>query len=199
MFRAWLPVRAPVLALALALCAPSAQAFDPLTLFLLRMLRDQAISSSIESGVSASQQRPDQDGAGMTTPYFVPLQPTSESQQLKMTIDDSFLHLGPQQRAELHASLMRILNDPKNSASRDAILSEFKGEALALRNSHRMLSQLSESDMRVVAVSARTEFEKLPPEQRQQLLQALQHGVPGMPQALHDMMLAEFSSVPAAR
>ena len=179
MNRAWFAVRAAVTALALALCAPPASALDPLSLFLLRILRDQTISSSIESGVAASQ-RPDADRPA--PPFsFAPLQATSESQQLKMTIDESFIHLGSQQRAELHASLMRILNDPKNAGVRDGILSEFKAQALALRNSQRMLSRLSESDMKVVAASARSEFEKLPADQRQQLLQALQNGVPGMP------------------
>ena len=198
MFQAWLPVRAPVLALALALCAPPAQAFDPLTLFLLRMLRDQAISSSIESGVTASQQRPGMDGAATSTPFGA-IQPTSESQQIRMTIDESFLHLGPQQRAELHASLMQILADPKNAAVREGILAEFNAQAQALRNSYRMLSRLSEPDMRYVAAEARTEFERLPPDQQQLLLHALQNGVPGMPKALQDMMLAEFGSVPSAR
>ena len=197
MKRAWFAVRAAATALALALCTPPAWAFDPLTLFLLRIIRDQTISSSIESGVAASQ-RPDADRLA-PPPSFAPFQPTSESQQLKLTIDESFIHLGPQQRAELHASLMRILNDPKNADVRNGILSEFKAQALALRNSQRMISQLSESDMRVVAANARAEYERLPPEQRQQLLQALQNGVPGMPRTLQDLMVAEFSSVPSAR
>ena len=197
MFQTWPAVRAAVLILAIGLCASPALAFDPLTLFLLRMLRDQSISSSIESGISSSRQLPGAGNPSVTS--FAPMQPTSESQQVKATIDASFLHLGSQQREELHASLMRILNDPKNAAQRDAILSDFNAEALALRNSHRMLSRLSETDMKVVVTEARVEYEKLPPDQREQLLQALQHGVPGMPKALHDMMLAEFSSVPAAR
>jgi hypothetical protein len=122
-----------------------------------------------------------------------------EGQQLKATIDESFVHLGAQQRAELHASLMGILNDPKNASMREAILAEFNAQAQSLRASHRLLSQLSESDMRAVTADARTEYVKLPGDQRRLLLQALQQGVPGMPRTLQDMMLAEFSSVPAAR
>lgn len=192
----WLSrIRMAFLGLALACPAP-AMAADPFVMFLLRMLRDQAISASIEAGVGASP-RPSAPGGAAVAPGFgfeAP-PPTSESQQLKMLIDDSFVHLGARQREELHASLMQILNDPKNAASRGIILSEFNGQALALRNSHRMLSQLSESDMRIVAASARAEYARLPVEQRQQLLRALQHGVPGMPRALHEMMLAEFNSV----
>jgi len=195
---AWLAVRATVLGLIFSLWATCALAFDPFTLFLLRILRDQAITSTIESGVAASQEpaRPDY---AVTTPAFKAPQPSTESQQIKDTIDASFIHLGPQKRAELHASLMQILNDPKNSASRAAILAEFNAHALELRNSQRMLSRLSESDMKVVAAEARAAYEKLPPQQREQLLQALQQGVPGMPKTLQDLMLAEFGNVSTTR
>jgi hypothetical protein len=198
MVRKWLSLRTAIPALVFLLCAPAAWAFDPFTLLLLRMLRDHAVSSTLEAGVDASQKRPGPDDA-IAPRSFAPAQPVSESQQLKATIDESFLHLGPQQRAELHASLMGMLDDPRNAAVRGAILAEFNAQAQALRNSYRMLSRLSESDMRAVASDARGEYERLPPEQRRQLLQALQQGVPGMPKTLQDMMLAEFSSVPAAR
>ena len=198
MFPGWTAVRAVVFALVIASFATPALAADPFVLFLLRMLRDQAISSSIESGISASQQRSGPDGA-TAAPAIVTPQLVTESQRLKSVIDESFVHLGRQQREELHTSLMKILNDPKNSVERSTILTEFHAQALALRDSHLLLSRLSESDMRSVAAGARIEYERLPPEQRRQLLQALQHGVPGMPKALHDLMLAEFSNVPAAR
>jgi hypothetical protein len=198
MARMGFSVRTAIPALVFLLCAPAAWAIDPLTLFLLRMLRDQTVSSSIEAGMDASQKHPGPDGMA-TLPLLASPQPTSESQQLKATIDESFVHLGPQQRAELHASLMGMLNNPKNASSRDAILAEFNARAQALRNSQRMLSRLSEADMRAIAADARVEYEKLPGDQRQQLLQALQRGVPGMPKTLQDVMLAEFSSVPAAR
>jgi hypothetical protein len=198
LFRAWLAVRIAIPALICLLCAPAAHAADPFTLFLLRMLRDQIASSSIEAGMDAGQKRPALDDPFAFRSLPLPQQ-TSESQQVKATIDESFVHLGPQQRAELHASLMGILNDPKNSAMREAILAEFNAQAQSLRTSHRMLSQLSESDMRSVAADARAEYQKLPGDQRRLLLQALQQGVPGMPKTLQDMMLAEFSSVPAAR
>lgn len=199
MARTWRSVRTAIPALVLLLCAPAAWAIDPLTLFLLRMLRDQTVSSSIEAGMDASQKRPGLDGTTATLPSLPPPPPTNESQQLKATIDESFVHLGPQQRADLHASLMGMLNDPRNASSRDAILTEFNAQAQALRNSQRMLSRLSEADMRAIAAEARVEYERLPGDQRQQLLQALQRGVPGMPKTLQDVMLAEFSSVPAAR
>ncbi|HKU70277.1 MAG TPA: hypothetical protein VJQ51_05525 [Burkholderiales bacterium] len=197
MARTWLSVRTAIAALVFLLGAPAAHAADPFTLFLLRMLRDQVVSSSIEAGVDAGQRRP-----GLDEPFAsrLPASPQSlESQQLKATIDESFVHLGPQQRAELHASLMGILDDPKNAPMRENILSAFNAQAQSLRDSHRLLSRLSESDMRAVAANARAEYAKLPEDQRRQLMQALQQGVPGMPRTLQDMMLAEFSTVPAAR
>jgi hypothetical protein len=192
----WLSVRTAIAALLFLMFAPTAWAADPFTLFLLRMLRDQVVSSSIEAGVDAGQKRPGLDEA-FASRALAPTQ-SFESEQLKATIDDSFVHLGTQQRNELHASLMGILNDPKNALMREAILAEFNAQAQSLRTSHRMLSQLSESDMRTVAAEARAEYAKLPVDQRRLLMQALQRGVPGMPKTLQNMMLTEFNGVPAA-
>jgi hypothetical protein len=184
-----------VAGLALAGIASPAAAADPLTLFLLRMLRDQVISRAIEAGVSASQSQP-QAKPEVPVPSREPVPP--EGQWLRGLIDESYAHLNAQQREELHASLMRILADPKNAAVRADIIAEFTRQSIAMRDAHRQLSRLSESDMKTIAVEARQEFERLPPEQRQQLMQALRQGVPGVPRALHDMMMAEFSSVSAA-
>lgn len=195
MFRRLPVIRIAVFGLVLAFYAPAVMAMEPLTLFLLRMLRDQALSTAIEAGVTSSQQAPKPESA---SPRPAPVPPT-EGQWLKGLIDESFIHLSVQQREQLHASLMKMLGNPKNEAARSEIITEFTRQALATRDAHRQLSRLSESDMRVVAAEARVEFERLPSEQRQQLVQALQHGVPGMPRALHDLILAEFASVPAVR
>jgi hypothetical protein len=193
----WIPtLRVALLGLVLSCFSSAAIAADPLTLFLLRMLRDQAISATIES---ATQQQPAQPQFTPRPPVVAAPQTSSESAQLKALIDESFLHLGPAQREELHASLQKMLGDPRNAAVRSEIISEFTRQAVAMRDAHRHLSRLSETDMRRVAEDARSEFERLSPDQRKQLLQALQQGVPGMPRALHDMMMAEFASVPAAR
>lgn len=189
-------IRATVLGLALATFSSTAVAADPLVLFLLRMMRDHVLSSAIQAGVEGSQAPAKPEVALL--PRAAPQSPT-DGEWLRGLIDESFVHLGPQQRAELHASLMKMLADPKNAPMRAEIATEFTRQALAMRDAHRQLSRLSESDMKVIAAEARLEFQRLPPEQREQLLQALQHGVPGMPRALHDLMLAEFNSVPAAR
>ena len=174
----------------------SALAADPLTLIILSMLRDQSISSAIESGSASSPQdsRPARAAAAVPAP-----RPPTEGQWLKSLIDESFTHLGPQQREELQASLQQMLNDPKNEAERADIIAEFTRQAIAMRDAHRYLALLSEADMKLIAAEARAEFEKLPQDQRRQMMQALQHGVPGMPRVLNDMMLAEFNSVSTAR
>ena len=184
-----------IVGLALFSSAAPALAADPFTLFILRMLRDQVISSGIESGFTPSPQasRPASAAAALAAP-----QPVTESQWLKGLIDDSFIHLGPQQREELHASLQKMLSDPNNAEVRADITAEFTRQAVAMRDAHRHLARLSEADMRLVAAEARAEFEKLPLEQRRQMMLALQHGVPGMPPTLNDLMLAEFNSVPAS-
>ena len=190
----WRPTfRVALFGLVLALVSTGAVAADPLVMFLLRMMRDQALTSAIQSGVESSQQpaRPDVAAPGPQAP--------AESQRLKGLIDEGFVHLGPQQRDELHASLMRMLSDPRNAPMRAEIINEFTRQAIAMRDAHRQLSRLSESDMRIIAAEARIEYQRLPQDQRRQLMTALQHGVPGLPRALHDLMLAEFGSVPGAR
>lgn len=189
-------MRVALIGLMLASFSQAALAADPLTLILLRMLRDQVITSVIESGVSASRQ-----GAkpGVATAPFASPQPSGESQRLKQLIGESFVHLAPHQREDLYASLMRMLNDPKNAPMRAEIVGEFTQQAVAMRDAHRRLARLTETDMRLIAADARSEFAKLPPGERQQMLQVLQHGVPGLPRALNEMILAEFGNVPPAR
>jgi len=199
MFRMRSALRIALVGAIFASFSAATLAADPLTLFLLRMLRDQLISASIEAGVEAARNRPKEESpaAAAAAPRAAPPVAT-EGQWLKGLIDESFVHLGPQQREELHASLTKILADPKNAAARSTILAEFTRQAIAMRDAHRALSRLSPDQMKEIASEARREYERLPSEQRQQMLQVLRQGVPGMPRALNDLMLAEFSSAPVA-
>ena len=177
-------------AFSLGWCAPAA-ALDPLVLLLLRMVRDSVISKSVEAGVEVVTA--DKEGEPPAEiPRLAPL-PASEGQWLKSLIDESFVHLSAEQRAELLASLMRTLNDPRYAQMRSTILAEFTGKAIAMRDAQRRLAGLNDEQMRAIAVEARQEFERLPAEQREQMLQVLRHGIPGMPRALNDIMLAELS------
>ncbi len=166
----------------------TATAADPLVLFLLRMIRDSVISSAIEAGVDAAA-KPKSDTLE-TFPRL--LAPAPEGHWLKALIDESFLHLSGPQREELHASLMRILNDARYLESRGMILAEFTRQAIGMRDAHRQLAGLNPEQMKMIAVEARREYERLPADQRQQLLLVLQQGIPGMPRTLNEVMLAEF-------
>jgi hypothetical protein len=173
-------------------------AVDPLVLFLLKMLRDQVISSAVEAGYDAA--RDAYDAPPVVAPLVVPGMPpslppgASEGERLQALIDQSFIHLTPRQRAELYASFMKIVNDQANAAQRQVLIAQFTIQANKLRDAHRILSQLSDADMRGIVAQARREYEKLPAEQRAQMLQVLRRGIPGVPQALNEMMLAEFGS-----
>ena len=169
----------------------TAAAIDPLVLFLLKMIRDSVISSAIEAGVDAMGQPAKPANPLAVLPQRIQ-PPAPEGQWLKALIDESFLHLSSAQRDELHISLMRILNDPRYLESRGMMLAEFTRQAIAMRDAHRQLAGLSPEQMKVIAVEARREYERLPADQRQHMLTILQHGIPGMPRTLNDVMLAEF-------
>jgi hypothetical protein len=174
----------------------AAAAVDPLVLFLLRMIRDSVISSAVQAGVESVTARPDPQPVA-AIPRLAPL-PQSEGQWLKGLIDESFIHLTAGQRDELHASLTKTLSDPRYAQSRSAILAEFTGQAIALRDAHTRLAGLTPDQMKAIAVEARQEYERLPAPQREQMLRVLQHGIPGMPRTLNEMMLAEFGSAGGA-
>ena len=88
-------------------CAP-AYALDPLTLILLRLVRDKLLSTGIEAAAERA-----------TTPIApapftgrLPPQTLSDN-QLRRLIDEGFMHLSASQRGEVYDSVRRILNDPK--------------------------------------------------------------------------------------
>src|SRR5687767_5300025 len=142
----------------------AAAAVDPLVLFLLRMIRDTAISSAVQAGVESMTAKPESQPVAI--PRLAPL-PQSEGQWLRGLIDESFIHLSVGQREELHASLTRMLSDPRYAQSRSTILAEFTGQAIALRDAHMRLAGLTPDQMKAIAVEARREYERLPAAQRE--------------------------------
>jgi hypothetical protein len=68
-----------------------------------------------------------------------------------------------------------------------------------VRDARRQLSRLNETEMKRIAVEAGATFARLPTDQRLQIVQALQIGVPGMPHALGEQLLAEFRGNASAR
>ena len=183
----------------LLLTSSAAYSVDPILLLLLRMMRDQAISASLEAGVGALKQEPSSQAPAFG--FALPTQPVprdSEERHLRALLDDSFLHLSAAQRDTVFASMRRILNDPRNAQIRPQVVAEFALKARAVRDSYLSLDQLSYAEKRTLATQARAEFQRLPAEQRQHLLEMLQSGMLPVPRDLTDIMLAEFRSVPRA-
>jgi signal transduction histidine kinase len=181
------------------LAAPAAA--DPITLILLRILRDQLITRSLEA--AWDQRAPSAVAlapASLFTPapasLFAPAHVENlNDQQIRQLIDDGFVHLSLAQRDEVYADVQRILSDPEHALSRRAIVEELATKALAVRQSHDMLRQLSAAQKQLVAEQARTEYAKLPLEERQQIVQVLRTGTVPIPRDLSEAILAEFATV----
>jgi hypothetical protein len=183
----------------LLLCSASAAYADPVLILLLRMIRDQAISSSLEAGVTSLRHAPPPRspayGFALSSP---PVPRGSEESRVRALIDDSFLHLSGAQRDAVFASMEKVLNDPQHAQIRTQLVAEFTLKARAVREGYRNLDRLSHAEKRTLALQAKEEFRNLPAEQRHQLLEALQAGVLPMPHDLNAIMLAEFGSVARA-
>lgn len=182
--------RGVFITLLLATAAVPAHAADPLTLYLLKMLRDQMASSALESAVNS------------VPPVAKPSAPTPltgvygvSEEQLRVLIDTGFVHLTAAQRTEIHASVMRMLADPQNALARPLIIEELALKASAVRGAHERLSTLTAAEKRAIAVDARAEYERLPAQEREQMLQLLQSRMAPIPRELGDLILAEFSAV----
>ncbi|MGZ5226933.1 MAG: hypothetical protein ACXWCS_22470 [Burkholderiales bacterium] len=182
-----------------ALAAPAAA--DPITLLLLRVLRDQLITRSLEAAWDQrAQSAPAPAPTSLFTPapasLFVPAHVENlNDQQIRQLIDDGFVHLSLAQRDEVYTDVQRILSDPEHAPSRRAIVEELATKALAVRQSHDMLRQLSTAQKQLVAEQARTEYAKLPVEEREQLVQVLRTGSVPIPRDLSEAILAEFATV----
>ena len=183
--------RGVFITLLLATAAAPAHAADPLSLFLLKMLRDQLATSVLESAVNSippAAAKPSAPSA-LAGVYGV------SEEQLRLLVDAGFVHLTATQRAEIHASVMRMLADPQNALARPLIIEELALKAAAVRGAHERLSALTAAEKRAIAVDARSEYERLPPQEREQMLQLLQARVAPIPRDLSDLILAEFSTV----
>ena len=183
----------------LFLFSASAAYADPVLLLLLRMLRDQAISSSLEAGVTSLRQPLSPQAPAYGFALSSPPGPRgTEESRVRALIDDSFLHLSGVQRDAVFAGVQKILNDPQYAQIRAQIVAEFTLKARAVREGYRNLERLTQAEKRALALQAKEEFRRLPAEQRHQLLEALQAGVMPVPHDLNEIMRAEFGSVARA-
>ncbi len=183
--------RGVFITLLLATAAVPAHAADPLTLFLLKMLRDQMATSVLESTYNSM---PPAAVKQAVPSALAGIHGVSE-EQLRMLVDAGFVHLTATQRDEVYASLIRMMADPKNALARPLIIEELAIKASVVRGAHERLANLTEAQKRLIASDARSEYERLPAQEREQMLQLLQARVAPIPRDLNDLILAEFSAV----
>jgi hypothetical protein len=177
----------------LAIWSSVAVAADPLTLILLRLLRDQIITAAARAAYESAQTPSAPPG-----PSVLPLHPYDlDDAKLRTLIDEGFVHLTSAQRDEVFLSVKRILADPKNSVIRLQLIEELALKASAVRQAHEQLKNLPDARKRSIVSEAREAYEALPSEERQQLIAVLQSGVVPIPRDLNEMILTEFRSVPA--
>jgi hypothetical protein len=188
--------------LALVLSALAAPALaDPMTLILLKILRDQLITRTLEAAwerrpVAPQAEAPQTLFTAAPASLFAPtLTENLNDQQIRQLVDDGFVHLNAGQREEVYAGLQRILSDPEHASSRQVILEEFASKGLAARQAHEQLRQLSAAEKQRVAEHARAEYARLSHDERQQIVQVLRAGAAPIPRDLSDSLLAQFSAV----
>jgi hypothetical protein len=167
-------------------------AAEPLTLILIHIIRQQ-IANAVESAIEQAQRERERPVAVIPRGTH-----DIDDQRLRALIDEGFIHLSRSQRDEVFASAKRILASTDNSAARAALVQELAMKASAVRQAHEQLSALSSAEKRALAIEARGEYEKLPADERQQMVQVLEAGIVPLPRDLSEMILAEFGRVAVA-
>lgn len=187
-------LRRGLIGLVLAIWSSVAVAADPLTLILLRLLRDQIITAAARAAYESAQQAasaPPAPAVPLPHPYDL------DDRKLRVLIDEGFVHLTTAQRDEVFAGVKRILDDPKNSVIRLQIIEELALKASAVRQAHEQLNNLPDERKRAIVNEAREAYVALPAEEREHMIAVLASGVAPIPRDLNEMMLAEFRSVAA--
>jgi len=173
------------------LCLP-AYALDPLTLLLLRAVRDKVISAGIESSVDRAT-APSNARPPVSAQPGYPL--GMDDTQLRRLIDEGFVYLTEGQRDEVYQHVRRILQDPKNAPEVPSIIADLAVKASAVRQAHEALNNLPMARKQRIAAEAREEYERMPADTREELAGVLRARLVPMPTDLTDMILAEFDRV----
>ncbi len=184
-------LRRLVVGIMLAVLSSSALAVDPLTLILLRMLRNQIVNRAAESIYDNLTAPPAPAGPVIFAPQLYGI----EEDELRSVIDEGFVYLSSAQREQTFDGLKRILSDPNNATMRPQIITELRVKAAAVRQAHDALRSLPRAQKRLIAVEVRDEYRKLEPDERRELLAVLQSGVVPIPRELNEMILDELGSV----
>lgn len=170
-----------VIAVGCLLTAPPAAALDPLSLIVLRMLRDHVISSQLEAAFGSDAARE-------------PVAISPNPRDLKALVDEGFPHLEPAQRTAVHERLTEMMSDPEHAAQRDVILNEFVKGASASRRAHQAFAGLTHAQKRTIAVEAAAAYRGKDADALQRAIGLLRSSAVPMPADLRELMLTEFTA-----
>jgi len=178
-----------VMVLAMVCIPASAFALDPLTLILLRVVRDKVLSTGLETAVERVPSPSVQHVPQTNLPLGL------NDGQLKRLIDEGFVHLSSSQRSEVYDSVRRILLDPTNAADAPGIVADLAVKAAAVLQALESLSGLSTDRKREIAREAGEEYAKMPLDTRDELTEVLRQRIMPLPSDLNGMILSEIDRV----
>lgn len=173
-----------VMALVCALAAGPVQALDPLSLIVLRMIRDHVASAQLEAALAPAET---QRGLALARPARYP-------PNLRTLVDEGFPQLSAAQRDAVHQRLTEMINDPQYAAQRDQMLNDFVEAASAARRSHEALGHLTDAQKRTIAVQAAAAYRDRDPEALQEAIATLRSAAMPIPADLRELMLAAFGA-----
>ena len=165
-----------------------AAALDPLSLIVLRALRDHLASSTLEHALTP-EARPPMLG------YAPPPVRTPSAGELRDMIAAGFPNLNAAQREAVVDRLGQILADPRYAAQRQRIVQAFTDTAAAMRDINERLQKLSARQKKAIAAQIADAYRSKPPAEVQELLGLLHAPAVPIPSDLRDMMLAELSTL----
>ncbi len=174
----------------LLLSSAPAHALDPLTLILLRLVRDKVISTGLESAVERAGK-----ASIAVAPSTSGLPMGLNDSRLRRLIDEGFIHLSYEQRGEVFDSVRRILMDPANAADGPGIVADLALKAAGVRQAIESISRLSPARKREIAREAGEEYGRLPAETRDDFTAVLRKRVVPLPDDLNAQILAEIDRV----
>ena len=139
----------------------------------------------------ASKPRPAAPPAPVERPDVYP-GTTVPVEVLRRLIDDSFIYLSPNQRAEIFDALHAELMKPVNFAIRASTIEYFATRALQVRSAQLRLAKLSQQQKESLAAEFREELKSFPDEEQATLRTVVEKGLLPVPADLNQLLLAAF-------
>lgn len=184
-------LRQACLCVLLTACAWPAHALDPVLMFVLSAAREV-----IAAAVREKNRLPAPAPAPVPTPLPGDRYPGTSvhPEQLRGVVDECFGYLSEAQRAEIFGSLHATLLDPKNAATRSAMIEYFIARAVAVREAQQRLAQLSGAEEERLIAEFRAAVAAMPREEVEQLAELLRRRVLPVPDDLSTKLIAAIDA-----